>query len=144
VRFAASHLVLSIVGTVVILTLAGATFGVADAAVTGDWDALRQSIIGMLVFAPAVWLLAGLTMALIGVAPKASAWSWAVLGVCFVIGFFGQLLDLPQWAADLSPFQHVPQYPAANITVAPLAALVVISAALSAIGLTGFRQRDIG
>jgi ABC-2 type transport system permease protein len=143
-RFAASHLVLSIVGTAIILTLAGATFGVSDAAVMGSRDAVWQSIVGMFSFAPAVWLLAGLTMALIGVAPRASAWSWAVLGVCFVIGFFGQLLDLPQWAADLSLFQHVPQYPATNIPIAPLIALVVISAALVAVGLAGLGHRDIG
>ena len=126
IRFAASHVVMSFGGTLVILALVGAGFGVSDAIVTGDPDAIRQSFVGMILFAPAVWLLAAFTIALIGTVPRASAWSWALLGVCFVIGFFGQLLGLPQWVEDLSPFQHVPQYPAATLTVLPLAVLVAI------------------
>ena len=101
-------------------------------------------MIGMLAFTPAVWLLAAFTLALIGVAPQASAWSWALLGACFVIGFFGQLLDLPQWAVDLSPFQHVPPYPAADIAALPIVTLLLVSAVLTALGLAGLRQRDIG
>src|SRR5262245_25526524 len=144
VRFAASHLAMSFGGTVVVLVCIGAAFGISDALVTGDSDAMWQSLVGILVFAPAVWLLAAFTMALIGLAPRASAWAWALLGVCFVIGFFGQLLGLPQWVEDLSPFQHVPQYPAADLTLLPLAALLVVTAALTAIGLRGFRNRDVG
>ena len=143
-RFAASHLWMSFGGTVAILALTGAAFGVSDAVVTSDADAIWQSFVGMLVFAPAVWLLAGFTMALIGTVPRASTWSWALLGLCFVIGFFGQLLGLPQWAEDLSPFQHVPQYPAAELTILPLGALAVGAAALTAIGLVGLHHRDIG
>jgi ABC-2 type transport system permease protein len=70
VRFAASHLVMSLGGTLVILTLTGVSFGVSDAIVSGQPDAISQSVVGMLVFAPAVWLLAAFTMALIGVFPK--------------------------------------------------------------------------
>ena len=66
------------------------------------------------------------------------------LGVCFVIGMFGQLLDLPAWVEDLSPFQHVPPYPAADLDVVPLVALVAITAGLTALGLAGLRRRDIG
>jgi ABC-2 type transport system permease protein len=144
IRFAASHLALSFGGTLVILAVAGAGFGVSDAIVTGDPDAMLKSFVGMIVFTPAVWLLAAFTIALVGTVPRASAWSWALLGVCFVIGFFGQLLDLPQWIVDLSPFQHVPQYPAAALTASPLVLLVAVSAALTAVGLGGLRRRDIG
>ena len=62
----------------------------------------------------------------------------------FVIGMFGQLLDLSNWVQDLSPFQHVPAYPAASLDVLPIAALVAITAALTALGLAGLRRRDIG
>jgi len=143
-RFAASHLWVSFGGTLALLALVGASFGISDAVVTGDSGAIRQSLVGMLAFAPAVWILAAITMALIGALPRASAWSWAVLGACFVIGMFGQLLGLPQWVEDISPFQHVPQYPAADLAILPLATMIVISAALTALGLRGFGRRDIG
>jgi ABC-2 type transport system permease protein len=143
VRFAASHLVPAFAGTVVVLFVVGATFGVADAAVTGAAGALPQSIVGSLVYAPAVWLFAGFTAALIGVAPRASGLSWVWLVACFVIGMFGQILDLPARVVETSPFQHVPQYPATSVELAPLAALVAVSAAFTALGLAGLRRRDI-
>ena len=143
-RFAASHLVLAFGGTLGVLAVVGLAFGVSDAAVTGDAGAISQSIVGSLAFAPAVWVLIGFTVAVIGLAPRASALPWAFLGVCFVIGMFGQLLDLPTWIQDLSPFQHVPQYPAAELEILPLLALVAISAGLTALGLVGLRRRDIG
>jgi ABC-2 type transport system permease protein len=70
--------------------------------------------------------------------------SWAVLAGCFVIGMFGQLLDLPPSVQDLSPFQHVPPYPATDLRVLPLLALVALAAGLTALGLVRLRHRDIG
>jgi ABC-2 type transport system permease protein len=143
VQFAASHLVIAFAGTLLALAVAGFGFGVADAAVTGDAAAIGQSVVGAIVYAPAVWVLVGLATLSIGIAPATVAWSWAFLGVCFVIGMFGQLLDLPTWVADISPFQHVPRFPAADVEVLPLLVLVTIAAALTGLGLLGFRRRDI-
>jgi ABC-2 type transport system permease protein len=144
VRFAGGHLTIAFGGTLLVLFLVGLAFGVSDAAVTGDAHAVWTSIVGACAYVPAVWLMIGLVMASIGLAPRASAWPWGFLGICFVIGMFGQLLDLPAWVEDLSPFQHVPQYPASDLRVFPLAVLVALAAGLTAIGLAGLRHRDIG
>ena len=144
VGFAGGHLAIAFGGTLVVLFLVGLAFGVSDAAVTGEADAVWISIVGACVYAPAVWLMVGLVTTTIGLAPRASAWPWGFLGVCFVIGMFGQLLDLPAWIEDLSPFQHVPQYPASDLRVFPLALLVAIAGGLTALGLAGLRRRDIG
>ena len=143
-RFAASHLAIAFGGTVAVMLLLGVTFGVSDAAVTGDAGAIPQSIGAAVVFIPAVWLLAGLATTLVGCFPRATAVAWAALGVCFVIGIFGQLLDLSRWIQDASPFQHVPSYPAGDIALLPLAALLAVAVALTAIGLAGLQRRDIG
>lgn len=143
-RLAVSHLALAFGGSVVVLLIVGVTLGASDAAVTGDGGAIQQSVVGALVYVPAVWLFAGVTMAVIGLAPRASGAAWAWLGVCFVIGMFGQILDLPTWFVDTSPFQHVPRYPAAPVEITPLAALVAATAAFTALGLVGLQRRDIG
>jgi ABC-2 type transport system permease protein len=143
-RFAWSHFAIAFGGTVLVLALIGVAFGVTAAAVTSEFEAVRQSIVGALVFVPAVWVLVGLTAALIGAVPRWSVLPWAVLGACFVIGMFGQLLDLPAWVEDLSPFQHVPSYPAADVQALPLALLTALAAALTAIGFAGLRRRDFG
>jgi ABC-2 type transport system permease protein len=143
-RFAGSHLTIAFGGSLVVLFLGGLAFGVSDAAVSADADAIWQSVIGMLAYAPAVWVLIGLTTLLIGLAPRLGVVPWAVLGGCFVVGMFGQLLDLPDWAEDLSPFQHVPQYPAADLDVVPILTLLAVAGGLTGLGLRAFRRRDLG
>jgi ABC-2 type transport system permease protein len=144
VRWATSHLAIAFGGTVLVLLLVGAAFGVSAAAVTSDATLVSDAVIGSLTFVPAVWVLVGVTVVLIGVTPRATVAAWGVLGACFVIGMFGQLLDLPNGLQDLSPFQHVSHYPAADINVVPLVLLLVITAALTAVGIEGLRRRDLG
>ena len=66
------------------------------------------------------------------------------MGVCLVIGFLGRLLKLPSLVIDLSPFQHTPQLPAADLSLGPLAIMTTLSAGLIAIGVGAFRRRDVG
>jgi ABC-2 type transport system permease protein len=141
--WAASHLTLAFGGALLVLVLSGVAFGVADAAVTGATGAIGDAIVGMCAFTPAVWVLVGLSAALVGIAPRATVVAWGALGVCFVIGMFGQLLDLPTWVQDVSPFQHVPAYPVTDLEPVPLLLLLVLAAALTAAGLAGLRRRDL-
>jgi ABC-2 type transport system permease protein len=143
-RWSLSHLAIAFGGTVVVLLLVGLAFGVSDVAVTGEGRAIWQSIVAGLAFAPAVWVLVGITVVLIGLAPRASVGSWGVLAVCFVIGMFGELLGLTPWLQRISPFQSVPHYPAGDLRVLPLAVLTVIAAGLTAVGIGGLRRRDLG
>jgi ABC-2 type transport system permease protein len=144
VRWATSHLSIAFGGTVVVLAVSGLSVGISDAAVTGDTDVVRRAFGAALAYTPAIWILVGLTVLLIGFAPRAAAASWGFLTVCFVIGMLGQLLDLPTWVEDVSPFQHVPQLPAADLHVVPLLVLTAVAIALTAAGLVGLRRRDIG
>ena len=70
--------------------------------------------------------------------------SWVILVACVVVGFLGAVLGLPDWLQDLSPFERVPQLPAASLTLLPLVVITAIAAALALVGLTGLRRRDIG
>ena len=143
VRWASGHLMVAFVGSLLVLAVSGLAMGVTDAAVTGDGGVVLRSLGASVAYAPATWTLIGLTVALVGLAPRAAAVAWAALTACFVIGMFGQLLDLPQWVYDLSPFQHVPQLPVADFTPVPLLTLVAIAAGLTALGLVGLRRRDL-
>jgi len=44
---------------------------------------------------------------------------------------------------DLSPFAHVPKLPGADASAAPLLWLALVVVALAAVGLLGFRRRDV-
>jgi ABC-2 type transport system permease protein len=91
-----------------------------------------------------VWLLAAVGLALFGLLPRAAtAIAWAAVGVAVVINFFGELLNLSQGVLDLSPFIHLPKLPGVAFQATPFAWLLGIGAVLVAVGLVGFRSRDL-
>ena len=69
--------------------------------------------------------------------------AWAALVVALLLGQLGELLQLPRWVMDVSPFTHVPQVPVAELSWPPLIALTLVAAALMAAGVAGFTRRDV-
>ena len=61
----------------------------------------------------------------------------------FVVGYLGKLLRFPDWMNSVSPFGHVPQLPAADMSWTPMVVLTLIAAGLMWLGLDGFRRRDL-
>jgi ABC-2 type transport system permease protein len=144
--WAGSHLLVAAVGSAVLLVTGGLIAGFAHGLRAGDLGGeLPRVLGGALVQLPAVWVVAGIGVALFGVLPRlVVGGTWAILGIVLSITTFGQLLRLDQWALDLSPFSHLPRVPAAAFTATPLVWLVALAAALAAVGLAGFRRRDLG
>ncbi|WP_235037271.1 ABC transporter permease [Actinomadura sp. K4S16] len=144
-RWAAGHLVFALLGPVALLAVAGLAAGLAHGLDTGDPGRVVPRVLGAaLAQLPAVWLVAAIALALFGLAPRiTAAASWAAVGVFAVVTLFGAGLGLDQWALDVSPFSHVPKLPGHEFTPAPLVWLLAVAAVLSALGLVGFRRRDL-
>jgi ABC-2 type transport system permease protein len=93
---------------------------------------------------PAVWVLVGLGAGVVGCAPRAAAVAWVAYGAAALLGQLGQLLDLPGWVLEASPFDHVPAYPATGVALAPVVTLAAVGTLFAVIGLAGLRRRDVG
>ncbi|HKY65908.1 MAG TPA: hypothetical protein VJM49_06040 [Acidimicrobiales bacterium] len=143
-RWAASHLVVALVGSAVIMVVAGLGMGVTYAIAASDAGQVARLTGAAAAFVPALWVVVGLTFALVGLAPRATAAAWAALGLFVVVGLFGELFELPGWLMDVSPFQHVPQVPVADASVGSALALLAVAAGLVAVGVVGLRRRDVG
>jgi ABC-2 type transport system permease protein len=144
-RWALSHLVFALLGTAVILAVAGAGAGLVYGIQIHDVGGqVPRLLAAALVQLPAAWVLAGLGTALFGLAPRWAAVTWAALIVCVVLLELGVLLGVSQWVVDASPFAHVPKLPGSTFTGTPLLWLTGISAVLTAAGLAGLRRRDVG
>jgi ABC-2 type transport system permease protein len=145
VRWAASHLTFALLGPAVVLGAAGLAAGLAYGLSAGDVGQEMARVLGAaLVQLPAVWVLVGVAVALFGVLPRFMAFGgWAVLAACALIEEFGRPLQLSKRILDLSPFAHVPKLPGGEVSAAPLLWLALIVVALAAVGLLGFRRRDI-
>jgi polyether ionophore transport system permease protein len=142
-RFVGSHLAMSLGGSALLMLAFGVGVGLSRSIDTGDIDNLWRLTGAALTYTPALWVFAGLATALFGLAPKATSVVWAVLGALVFVGFFGPLLELPDWVYDLSPIEHIPRAPVADFTIAPLLVLTAVAAGLLVLGLAGFRRRDV-
>ena len=144
-RWAASHLAFAILGPTVVLVVFGLCVGLGQGLAIHDVSGTVPHVLpGALVQLPAVWLLSGLTMALLGLAPRAAWGAWVALAACFLVGQLGALVKLDQRVMDISPFTHVPKVPGGSIAATPLVWLAVAAAGLLIVGLVGLRHRDVG
>jgi ABC-2 type transport system permease protein len=143
-RFAASHLAVACAGSVTLLAVAGLATGITYGLAGGGMQNIPRLFVAAVVYAPAMWIMIGLAIAVDGLIPRWVGVSWAILVACVVEGFLGSVLGLPSWLLDLSPFEQVPQLPAASLSLLPLVVMSVVAAGLTLIGLTGLRRRDIG
>lgn len=142
-RWVTSHLAVALVGTAALAVVVGLSMGLAAAIVLGDAGRIVELTAATLVMVPAMWVLAGIALVLHGARPRWSLAAWASLAWVLVVALFGEVLDLPQWLLNLSPYQHVPALPAAPMTWLPLVVLTAIAGVLVLAGLVALDRRDI-
>ncbi len=145
-RWAGSHLLVVLAGTVVIMFLSGLGFALGFGIATSDLSTqLPRLIEAGLVQIPAVLVVAAIAMAGVGLTPRGSGVvGWTALAVCSFVAVFGPALSLSQSVLDISPFTHTPKLPGGVLTATPLIWLSVIAVVLVAAGLIGLGRRDIG
>jgi len=144
-QWMAGHLAFVVAGPVILLTAAGLVAGLINGLQVEDFGAGFAAALGaMVVQIPATLVLGGLAVALFGWLPRLAALAWAALVLALFVGQLGQLLQLPQWLMDISPYTHIPLVPTQDIRWLPLVILTAIAVALIGAGLAGFRRRDVG
>jgi ABC-2 type transport system permease protein len=142
-RWLAGHVAITVLGTAVVLLGAGLGLGTTYALVTGDGGAVLRMTGGMVSYLPAVLVLSGVARLLYGVAPRAARAAWLLLLLASVVLLFGEVLKLPQWLQDVSPFEHLAFVPAESFAWAPFVALSVLAVVLSVAGQLAFARRDM-
>jgi ABC-2 type transport system permease protein len=105
--------------------------------------ALGDLVTAYLAHVPAMWVMLGFGVLLIGLLPKLSGIVWGYYGlVCFLV-FMGGMDVLPAWLTNLSTLGYVPRVPQESLSLAPLLIMTGIAAVLIALGLIGYRKRDM-
>ncbi|MGM7667345.1 ABC transporter permease [Microbacterium sp. A93] len=131
----------------VVLTLIGGVgVGLGVWAGTGQGRWIGEMTGAAAAYLPALLLVAAVAMALFGLLPRLTVLAWAAVVWIALALFLGGLLQLPAWALDLSPFSHVPALPAAGLSAAQAAPLLVmtgIAVVLAIVGVLGYGRRDI-
>jgi ABC-2 type transport system permease protein len=145
-RWMLSYVAVAALGTVALLGVAGFAAGLfADLTATGSSSRIPTLIEATLARVPSVLVLGGIAVAAFGWLPRrATSVTWGALILALVTGpMIGELLNLPSWVRNVSPFTHAPDTPATDVSAAPLIVMLVIALLLTAAGVLGFRRRDL-
>lgn len=144
-RNAWGTLAVALGGATLLSALTGLGTGIAVTATSDRGvDLIARLAVASLVDLPAVWVLAGLAMLLVGARPRATAAAWAAMAFAMVVGLFAEVLDLPTAVRDLSPFEHLARAPAEDVAFAPLAVVLLVAVVLVVAGVECYARRDIG
>jgi ABC-2 type transport system permease protein len=138
-----ANLAVGAIGVTIIMAAAGAATGLGAASAMGDntliWDVTAAHLNQI----PAVLVVLGFAGLLFGLVPKATSAAWALVAYGFIVGTFGALMNLPDAAVSLSPFQHAANMPLEEFEIVPVTALAAVAVVLAVAGLVSFRRRGI-
>lgn len=121
------------------------TFGLwlGSTAVLEEPLSMMTTLKAIVVYLPAIWLIAGLAIALLGIAPKFTSAIWLYFSYCFFVIYLGNLLDMPNWLRGFSVFEHVTQIPIEEVNYLSLTFTFILFIFFSIIGFIGYTKRDL-
>ena len=142
-RWAMSHAVLALGGVAVLTLLVGLAIGVGHALTVGEPEQVWRLAIAATARIPAAWVLIGLAVAIWGFWPRLGGLVWVLFVAFLLMGEFGVLWDIPEWARNLSPFAHSPVVPGPDPQYLGIPVMILIALGLVALGIGRFTRRDV-
>lgn len=138
------HLAAAVGSTIVVAIAGGLAAGVGFILAGGDLARVGSSLATVAVHLPAAMIFIAVTALVFAVAPRfavAAGWGMLVLGL--IAGQLGDLIGLPGWVQDISPFHHVPAVPMEPVEPAPILIMTAVAVVLAVAAVVGIRRRDI-
>lgn len=139
----ATHTAVVAAGAVVVVLAGAAAFGITAATALDDPDLAGRITAAGAWYLPAALVFVGISVALFGTSPRLQVVAWAPFALAVVVTLMGPTLQLSEDQMRLSPFGAVGTAPVGPVNAAGVAALVTITVLLIAVGLVGFRRRDV-
>ena len=142
-RWAADHLVVAAAGSAAVVVATGAGLAVGNALATGRVAGAGALLGAAALQLPAMLAVAALAFLLFGYTARVGVVAWALLVWCAVVAYFGDVWDLPAPVRWLSPFDHLPAYPAEGLQAWPYLAVAGVGVAAAVAGTALLRRRDM-
>ncbi|MBB5079104.1 hypothetical protein [Nonomuraea endophytica] len=141
-RWLGGHTALSLGAPVAMLLAVGLGSGAGNALGTGSVGPLLTQVGAALLFVPAAWAIAGVTIAVYGLRPRVAVpVAWAAVVVSAASVALWEAGTIGDTAFLLTPFGYV--HPSISSGFVVPAAFVVVAAALVVAGGAGFARRDL-
>lgn len=94
-------------------------------------------------FLPAMLFFIGIASVLLGWLPKWNKLTYIYLVYTFILNYFGNLLNLPEWFKKTAILNWIPALPVEDFNLRIFGVISILSLVLIAIGLLGYQQRDL-
>ncbi len=133
---------IAIAGATWLLLVVGVTLAVALGTSTNHSFGLL--VASALAQAPAMWTVVALAVLFLAWGSRWGLLGWAAVVVLATLGQIGELLNLPHWVLDVSPYSHAPRMPLEDFSPVPALVLTGIAVLLLVGGWLRYRSRDIG
>ncbi len=137
-----SHVLIALIGPALALIISGSMMALVahfKGVDINSWQIIEQAVIEI----PAVWVLIGLSIAMIGARPPVRLGAWLAIVMAFVLTIFGPMFKLWDWVQGISPLWHVPNVAAVAPDWIGLLWLGLVLIFLLVAGFSGFARRDI-
>jgi ABC-2 type transport system permease protein len=143
-RWLLGYVTVAISSTVAVALATGLSAGLSF---TGSADAAPRfwsSTLAGIAQLPAALSFVALTTLVFVLLPRLTvALGWAILAVAFTLGEFGGILQIPDWARNLSPFTHTPSVPSEGVDWGWAFVLLLASSAVLLVSVFFARQRPL-
>lgn len=143
-RLLGSYLLISLLTSFVMLSLAGLGLGTTADAVMEEGVDVGMVYGSAMAYLPAVWAMIGLTVLLLGWLPKFTGFIWLYLSFSFFVIYLGNLFQLAEWVARLTPYGYISALPIEQFDLLQAALLTLVAVIAMVIGFIGYNRRDIG
>lgn len=138
-----SSLAISMIVSLVMLSLSAIGLWATGTIVVDGGLNIKVVFQAAFIYLPAVWVMIGLAVLLIGISPKVSNWIWLYLIYSFIVVYLGNLIQFPEWMSKLSPYGYIPQFPIEDIKWFTILILTGVSFVFMVFGFIGYKQRDM-
>ena len=141
-RLFLSQVLSALLESIVLLLVSAPVLAATTATQLTDDHAVARSFVFTVSQLPGMVAAVGIAAALVGMAPKLTGMSWAVVAWSAFAQFFGGLVELKDWAKDLSVLGH-------HLDVVgspdwkPLAVQTAVGIVGVAIGVVAYTRRDL-
>ena len=102
---------LALLGVAVLMALVGLAVGLGHALSVGEPEQVWRLGVAATARIPAAWVMVGLTVAIWGFWPRRGGLAWVLFVAFLLMGEFGVLWDIPEWAAHPQPVRALADRP---------------------------------
>ncbi len=143
-RWLADYGLVGVIAVAVVLGVSALAAVIGAQSTDDPGDVAAHALQAAVAQVPAVLIFVGLGMLLFVFVPRfAIAGSWTLLALGAFFGILGDMLGLPEWLHDLSPFAHSPVPIGDEVDWTGGTWMLVIAVAAGAVAVFTMREREI-